>query len=176
MLAKTNELDDSTGEVSNTGNPVFFQFYKGNFGLIRKMTLEYPKAAEMFFFIIEHMDTNNALVVSQHALSEVLNISKSTVGRCRAYLEKEQALHVYKSGVSNIYCVNTEITWQLADNKKKYAKFSANVYLSESEQFKGLRGDKKASKHMELRGHYQKDIFETTNKPDAGIKQSGEFD
>jgi hypothetical protein len=129
----TEYLDKSTGELKEGNNP-FYQFYKHNLKIIRWMAKEYPKALEVFLFIVENMDKKNALVISQTTLAEALDIGRTTVFRCIKFLQEKKCLAVYKSGNTNVYAINADIVWQKSHADKVFAKFDAKVYLSKSEQ------------------------------------------
>lgn len=133
-------IDKATGEPKE-GNPYFFQFYKHNFKLIRSLLKENSLASQVFMFIVEHMDGNNALVISQHALSEALGYHRQSIYRAVKHLVEGKYLAVVKSGNTNIYCVNADIVWQDTHEKKTFAKFNARVYVTASEQEVGFKTD-----------------------------------
>lgn len=129
-------LDKKTGELYE-GNPRFFQFRMHNFKLIRKLTSENKVAAELFFFLIENMaEGSNSFIVSQEALSQVLNCSRMTVYRATKHLVEEKYIQILKSGVNSIYCVNADIVWTKRHDDLYHARFNASVYLTSSEQDK----------------------------------------
>jgi DNA-binding GntR family transcriptional regulator len=80
------------------------------------------------------MDKRNAIVVSQDALSEALRVSRMTIHRAVTILKEKKILAVIKSGGSNIYAINSEIAWKNDAEGKRYAYFTAKVYVVESEQ------------------------------------------
>ena len=127
-------LNKKTGEI-HEGNPPFFQFRKHNFKLIRKVTSENKVPAELFFFLVENMlETTNSFIVSQDALSEVLQVSKRTIYTATKHLVDNKYIQVLKSGVNNVYCVNADIVWTKRADNLYHAKFNASVYLTSSEQ------------------------------------------
>ncbi|CCH57702.1 replication protein (plasmid) [Fibrisoma limi BUZ 3] len=126
-----------TGEVE-TVNDNFVQLYVDKLDLIVEMTRENPTAVQMFTWLLKHMDKRNALIVSQHALSEALGMHRTTVHRCTVYLQAKKALAVFKSGNVNIYAINAQIAWKSDARGKKYALFDAAVYIAQSEQEKPL--------------------------------------
>lgn len=127
-------LDKNTGELFE-GNARFFQFRKHNFKLIRKLTSENRIAAELFFFLIENMlESSNSLIVSQDALSEVLNVTKRSVYSATKHLIEGKYIQVLKSGVNNVYCVNADIVWTKRAEQLYHARFNTSVYLTSSEQ------------------------------------------
>jgi hypothetical protein len=133
MKHEKEQIDHSTGEVK-TVNFGFIQFYEDNIDLFSKITKEYPKALEVFWWIIKRMDKNNALVVSQQALADALKVSRQTIFTSVNYLKNEKVLAVLKSGSTNIYAINSEIVWKSDADSKKYAHFTAKVYITAEEQ------------------------------------------
>lgn len=132
---RTNYYDKETGEQKN----LFYKFYQHSFPVMNKMLSEMPKALEMFNFLIHNMGNNNALVISQNALSDALKCSRSTVARCTKYLKEKNAIELYKSGNTNIYAVNSDIVWVGDDDKKAYSVFNAKVYITLNEQDEELK-------------------------------------
>jgi hypothetical protein len=127
-------LDKKTGELFE-GNPPFFQFRTHNFKLIRKLNEKSPTAANLFFFLVEHMDKRtNSLIVSQDALCEVLNASKKGIYNAIKQLVDGKYLQVLKCGVSNVYCINADIVWTKRADELYHARFNTAVYLTSSEQ------------------------------------------
>ena len=126
-------FDRGTAEVKE-GNPPFIQFYKHSFPFVRKLMKENPTACNVFMFLVENMEGDNALVVSQQAMCEVLGLARRTVQYAISYLQENKYIAVLKSGPSNVYCVNADIVWQESHNKKKFARFAARVFMTESEQ------------------------------------------
>lgn len=127
-------LDKKTGELYE-GNAPFFQFRKHNFKLIRKLTSENKVAAELFFFLVETMNEfSNSLIISQEALCEVLNTSRTTLYRATKILIDGKYIQILKSGTSNIYCVNADIVWTKRHDELYTARFQTAVYLTSSEQ------------------------------------------
>ena len=127
-------LDKKTGELFE-GNPPFFQFREHNFKLIRKLNEKSPTAANLFFFLVEHMDKRtNSLIVSQDALCEVLNASKKGIYNAIQQLVQGKYVQVLKMGVSNVYCINADIVWTKRHDELYHARFNTTVYLTSSEQ------------------------------------------
>lgn len=122
-----------TGEVEEV-NDNFVQVYIDKLDLIIEMTSENPTAVKVFTWLLKHMDKKNALVVSQQALSESLDIGRTTVYTSIEYLKYKKAIAVFKSGNTNIYAVNAQIAWKSDAKGKRYAMFDAKVYIAGSEQ------------------------------------------
>lgn len=142
-------VDESTGVVSEL-NSNFVQIYVDNLDLIMSMTGENPTAVRIFTFILKYMDNRNALVISQHALSEALGVGRTTVHNSISFLKDKKAIAVFKSGNVNIYAVNAQLAWKSQASGKRYAMFDAKVYLSESEQ------EEAPKFRTQLIGHAQK--------------------
>jgi biotin operon repressor len=94
------------------------------------------------------MDTRNALVISQQALADMLDLGRTTIHVCTVYLKEKKALTVFKSGNTNVYALNSQIVWQDSAEAKRYAHFDAKVYLTEKEQ-----EDEKPIYSTQLIGH-----------------------
>jgi hypothetical protein len=133
MIHEKEHIDYSTGEVKKV-NTNFFQVYKDNVDFLIDMNQENKTALNIFLWIAKNMDDKNALVVSQEALSNVLGVTTRTIQYAIAYLKEKKALEVLKSGSSNIYALNSKIVWQDDAERKKYAHFTAKVYVSAEEQ------------------------------------------
>lgn len=93
-----------------------------------------PAAADIFLFLIKNMDKTNAIVCSYAVLMEALNLSKATVTRSIKTLKDMKFVEVYKTGSTNVYAINANIVWKSYGSNAKYARFSANVILSSTEQ------------------------------------------
>ena len=163
-------LDKTTGEL-RLGNKKFYQFYVHNFKVISQLQRDFSTAVTILFFIIEHMELDNALVISQKALSEVLGISRSTVYRNVEILKNSKIIRVLKTGNSNIYVVNADVVWRKSAEQKKFALFNAKVYLTPSEQDeikKPIKTYKR--KHAEIR--YSQKKLPKTDASSAGDDNS----
>ena len=105
-----------------------------------------PIAYRIFKFLINNMDGYNAVVCSYQVLQEYFGISQDTVRRAIKLLKEKKYVDVHKSGTSNVYTVNKQIAWNSWGNNFKYAKFGANIIISESEQ----KAKIKTWKHKEV--------------------------
>ena len=126
-------LDSSTADTVE-GNPPFIQFYKHSFPFVRKLMKDNPTACNVFMFLVENMEGDNAIIVSQQAMSEILGYGRTTLWNAVKYLQEHKYIAIIKSGTANVYCVNADIAWQQNHDKKKFAKFSARVFVTETEQ------------------------------------------
>ena len=107
-----------------------------------------PIAYRIFKFLINNMDGYNAVVCSYQVLQEYFDVSKDTVRRSVKLLKEKQYVDVHKSGTSNIYTVNKQIAWNSWGTNFRYAKFGANIILSEEEQVEPTQI--KTVKHKEV--------------------------
>lgn len=107
-------------------------YYKAEDWLMAKS----PIAYRILKFLINNMDGYNAVVCSYKLLQEYFSISQVTVARAVKLLKEKKYIEVYKSGSSNVYAINKEIAWNSWGTNYKYAKFGANIVISESEQEK----------------------------------------
>ncbi len=125
--------DPKTDELKEVNNN-FVQFYKDSLDFVIEATRENPTALRVFFWIVQHMDNRNALVVSQQTLADTLDLGRTTIHLCTVYLKEKNALTVFKSGNTNVYALNAQIVWQDSAEAKRYAHFDAKIYISEKEQ------------------------------------------
>lgn len=109
-----------------------------------------PIAYRIFKFLVNNMDNYNAVICSYQVLQETFDVSSSTVSRAIKLLKDKEYIDIYKSGVSNVYAVNKYIAWNSWGTNFKYAKFGANIILSESEQEEIIKANIKSIKHKEI--------------------------
>lgn len=133
MAHEKTILDLQTGELKEV-NANFVQFYEDNLPLLSDMIGENPTALRILLWLITHMEGFGSLVASQTAICEALSIHRNTVGKAINYLKDKKAIAVLKSGNTNVYAVNEQIAWKEKAGLKKFAHFSAKVYLVPSEQ------------------------------------------
>ncbi len=109
-----------------------------------------PIAYRIFKFLINNMDSYNAVMCSYSVFQEQFGVSKPTITRAIKLLKEKQYIEVYKSGTSNVYAVNKEIAWSSWGNNFVHGKFGANIILSESEQEETIKAKIKAERIKEL--------------------------
>ena len=90
-------------------------------------------ASGIFNFIMEHMDSRNALCCSYAVFMDYFEISKPTVTRAIKLLKDNGFIDVLKSGTSNVYVVNTEVAWTSWNNSKQYCQFDGKILVSRKE-------------------------------------------
>lgn len=119
-------------------------YYKAEDWLMAKS----PVAYRIFRFLVNNMDGYNAVVCSYQVLQETFDISQVTVARAIKILKEKKYVDVHKSGTSNVYSINKNIVWNSWGTNYKYAKFGANIILSETEQT--LKSKTKTVKHKQV--------------------------
>lgn len=93
-----------------------------------------PVAYRIFRFLVNNMDAYNAVICSYQVIMEALEIGQATVARAIKLLKDRQYIEIYKTGTSNVYSINKNLVWSSWGSNYKYAKFGANIILSENEQ------------------------------------------
>lgn len=109
-----------------------------------------PIAYRIFRFLMNNMDSYNAVMCSYQVMQEKFGVSKASVTRAIKILKDKQYLGVYKSGTSNVYVVNKYIAWNSWGNNYRYAEFGAKIILSENEQEEQTRLKIKKQKEITL--------------------------
>lgn len=122
-------------------------YYKAEDWLMAKS----PIAYRIFKFLINNMDSYNAVICSYQVLQDTFGISKPTVQRAIKLLKEKKYIDVYKTGTSNIYAINKQIAWNSWGTNYDFAKFSANIIISAEEQEIGIQTKIKAIKHKEIK-------------------------
>lgn len=139
MTPNTRLQTDHDGELKLV-NSGFSQIYDRQWATFRALIDAYPTALKVFTWLIELADRRNAVVVSYSSLSRALNLHERTIRNAIAYLKEKNCIAVLKSGNMNVYVLNDQIVWKdTADRKDKYSRFSAEVYLTASEQEEPFR-------------------------------------
>lgn len=110
-----------------------------------------PIAYRIFKFLINNMDSYNAVMCSQTVLQEQFDVSRVTISRAIKLLKEKQFIDVYKSGTSNVYAVNKQIAWNSWGSNFKHGKFGANIILSESEQDEQVKLEIQKHKEVSLK-------------------------
>lgn len=141
--------EDEQARAKKSPYKDFVQVNKEAYKLEDKLMSESPIAYRIFRFLVNNMDGYNAVVCSQIVLQEKFEVGRTTIYKAVKLLKDKKFLDVYKSGTTNVYSINKNIVWNSWGTNYKYAKFSANILISESEQ----QEDKvklKSVKHKEI--------------------------
>lgn len=112
----------------------FYQFNREHSKDMIKLAGKHPKSHQILLFLLDQMDNYNAVVCSYKVLCEALEMSESTAKRAVKVLKDAGFIAIYKSGTTNIYTVNKKLAWSSWGTNYQYAKFGANIIISESEQ------------------------------------------
>ena len=104
----------------------------------RMLMKESPAAAVVLSLLREHMDEENAIIISYESIMEMTGYSKSTVQKAVNILKKDVWIQAVKVGTGNAYRVNSEAYWTTNIDGKVYSKFKATVLASAKEQKKPL--------------------------------------
>jgi len=127
---KENEME---AERKAKKNLDFVQQSRSGMKHYRKIIKKSPLAAQVFSFLSEYMNYENAVVCSSKVLQEYFEVSRTSIFRAVKILENDGFIIVGKSGNSNMYTLNPEIVWSSYGNNKKYCVFEGKILLSESE-------------------------------------------
>jgi len=153
-------IDTDTEEVLNqrivSKNKDFFQLSEKFGSLFRALNEKNHKAMNLLMFLLEHMNNRNALIVSRDTLAEVLGCSKPTIDRWIKFLKDNMLISIARTGSSSIYYVNSVIAWKSGNDKRQYAQFTAEVFVSKSEQERQL--DKSFEKRIELSDEHKSHV------------------
>lgn len=134
-----NNLMDHINEVEQEKkfkkNLNFVQLYKQHLMDLRRLTSKDSNALTILLIMVEKMNKQNALVISQRNLEKITGKSRTTVHRAIKVLREERFIEVIKIGTANAYVVNANVFWQDDHEKKnKFAIFDATVVASLDEQ------------------------------------------
>jgi len=142
-------VDTATGEIlsykSVKGNSDFVMTFRSSYESLRALGLEDAKARVLLDFFLEHMDKENALIVSRETIKDILGWSLPTIDRKIKILKELQFINIMRTGSSNVYYVNANIAWTTWNDKRDYAQFRAMVLVSKKEQ---RAGKENLQKHL----------------------------
>jgi len=111
----------------------FVQITRGYLSDIGKLARRSPIACDLLHFLTQRMTRQNAIVVSQSTLAEILSCSKASITSAVTLLRNENWIQVVKIGQSNGYLVNSRVVWR-SHQDKRFGHFGADVIVSETEQ------------------------------------------
>ncbi|MDR3668864.1 MAG: replication/maintenance protein RepL [Ignavibacteriaceae bacterium] len=123
--------EEEREEQKKNGN--FVMMYRDHMPEVRWLMKKSGIASSILNFIMEHMDSKNALICSQQVFIDYFEISRPTVARAIKLLYDNGFIDILKSGTSNVYIVNKEIAWTSWNNQKEYCQFNGNILISKSE-------------------------------------------
>lgn len=111
----------------------WLQFEKKALKELQKLAISSPAAMGTLMYMVNRMSRSNALVVSQQAIADELNIKRESVNRAVKHLVEHNFVQVIKAGGASVYVVNSRVAWQ-GDRGARYAAFGADVVALETEQ------------------------------------------
>jgi len=114
-------------------NTNFVQLYRDNMPEIRWLMTNHGFASSVLFFILEHMDTRNALACSYEVFIDYFSKSRMTIYRAIKLLQENGFIDVLKMGSSNVYIVNSDLAWTDYNSHKKFAKYDGKILVSKKE-------------------------------------------
>lgn len=91
-------------------------------------------AAAIFMYMARKSDKYNKLICSYKVLQEEFDVSERSVGRAIRLLEENSLITIYKSGTSNVYVLDDNVTWKSEGWRHDYCEFNSKVILARSEQ------------------------------------------
>lgn len=135
-------------------NSEFVMLYRKHIDDLTALARTNGGAYDFLMFLIKNMDYNNALCVSMQALTEIMGLSRVSLSKRVKYLKDNGWIEVLKSGTSNVYIVNPDVTWTSYANQKKYCKFSANILLSSSENAEYLKNREASTRYKTINNDF----------------------
>jgi len=126
----------------------WYQFNREHSKEVIWLAGKYPKAHQILLFLLDQMDNYNAVVCSYQVFTEALGMGRTSASTSIKILKEKGFIDVYRSGTANVYAVNKELAWSSWGTNYKYAKFSANIIISEEEQKQ--HPDVTAIRHKEI--------------------------
>lgn len=112
----------------------FVQISRKSMKEIRVLSDKNKLALKILMILAEKMNRQNAVVVSQKTLCQLLGKGRTSVYNAIKTLEEGRWLKTLKIGTANAYIINERVFWTDLTDKRRYAIFSANVIVSEDEQ------------------------------------------
>jgi len=115
----------------------FVQFTRGYLKETRELAKKSMPAFMIFNFLTERMTRQNAIVVSQTTLMEILDLGRTSIHKGIKVLQDDNWIQVVKIGQANGYLVNSRVVWR-SHQEKRYGYFGADVIVSETEQAQNI--------------------------------------
>lgn len=130
---KSKAIDEGCEQEEAKKNHNFIQLKRPAIKYFRSLMKDNPLAAQIFSFLMEHMDYRNAVVCSSTVLREYFEVSRMSVYRALKCLKESHFLIIGKSGSTNVFIVNPEIVWSSYASAKKFCEFQGTIFMSETE-------------------------------------------
>lgn len=100
---------------------------------LQTLAFKHPAAMGTLMFLANNMGRNNALAISQGAISKKTGVTLKSISRSIKLLENHRFIEVVRVGNLCVYRVNSRVAWQ-GNRGEKYAYFSADIIAFENEQ------------------------------------------
>lgn len=113
-----DHIQEREQEEKTKKNLNFVQLYKQHLMDLRRLTNKDSNALSILLIMVEKMNKQNALIISQKNLEKITGKSRTTVHRAIKVLREEQFIEVIKVGTANAYVVNANVFWQDDHSKK----------------------------------------------------------
>jgi DNA-binding MarR family transcriptional regulator len=131
----TNQLDKKEAEAAYKKNHNFVQLYRDQLLQLRKLTHKNKTALSVLLLLVEKMDKQNALIISQNTLMKILGKSRQTISKSIKVLKEGNFINIVKVGTANAYIINANVFWQNSQiMKDRTATFTATVFAVKNEQ------------------------------------------
>lgn len=130
-----DKLKEHEAEEKLKKNQNFVQLYKKELLELRALTAKDPTAMGLLLMLVEKMNKQNAIVMSQKTMMKITGKSQPTITRGIKTLKDSKFIQIVKIGTANAYVINSKVFWQSGVNGK-YATFNATVVASGDEQEK----------------------------------------
>lgn len=130
---ENNEREQQERREEEKRNRNFVMLYRNHMPELRWLMKKSGIASGILNFILEHMDSTNALICSYQVFIDYFETSESTVTRAIKLLKDNGFIDILKSGTSNVYIVNQDVAWTSWDSQKKYCRFDGRVLISATE-------------------------------------------
>jgi len=117
-------------ETRRRENRNFVQVYPKGFKRLRALMDEYPLAAKVYAFLVEHIDEGcGAVVASQELIADELGVSRRSIIRATGYLDEVGAVVRIRLGPGTVYAyaLDPEEAWKSFDAAKDYAAFKTRT-------------------------------------------------
>lgn len=103
-----------------------------------KLAIESPRASALMHLLVAKMGPQNAVVISQKLLAQLMGCHERTVRRAAAELAAGKWIQIVQVGAAgsvNAYVVNSAVAWgEKRENITRTAVFSASIIASADEQ------------------------------------------
>ena len=111
-------VKEKNGEVKESPFTNFAQVNLDYTGQIIQLAQVSSKAVQVFVFLVERMDDNNAFICSSAVIQEALDMSRASVSRAVKILKDSNLIDIKKFGTTNVYLINSQLVWKTTQQKE----------------------------------------------------------